>query len=411
MTLPYLGEKPVDNPLTQISANIKTILNPNWQMQLEMQRKLMSDPTYATQLAEVERNAPGTMAKLGFGKKLTEVVQKIPESDESINRKQLQQLQIQDAKNNLEQFGMVKKKFEDEQADREKQLKGIEAFKKFNIAKETEDFIAGKPSNEFLKALSTAGNENQQVFGMYTQNLSQMRRLDQEHALAMARINHEQGLINAREDKSFQRALLSNAIDSYQKTGVGSVATWKTLLDPSGSGAERMQALMKNPLLAKTTEDRNLLAIGQHTQASQDAAVAAQKSSLLVKARQSLSAAQNPNLKREEVAPYVQQANEMYNGIRQIDPKFNVSVRQKDKDIQLVDENTGTPVDDENALINVDALPHAKGKTVRQTLDEAVQAWRNAPTFGKDNKSSIATRFKSKYGNDMFKLFWKRRDE
>lgn len=408
MTIPFLGQRPSDTPLSDISANIRTILNPNWQMQLEMQRRLMADPAQLAQIAEVERNSPGTIAKLGFGKKLTEIIQNTPETLQQKQGKELKNLQIQDAKNNLEQFGMVKKKFEDEQKDRSDRLAADKSLEGFNIQKEVENFVAGKPNQKFLLAMNNVSPETKQIFMANVQNLSSMRRLEQEHQLAMARINREQTLINAREDKSLERALNSNAIDSYQKTGVGSTQAWKTLLNPDGDGSTRLQQLMQNPLLAKTQVDRDLLSIGQHTQQDREAQTQMQKSTLLVKAQHAMSAAQQPNLKPGEVGSYTDEINQLYSGIKQIDPTFDRTVVQKGRDILIHDNNTGVTFDDDSKIPDVSQLPRAKGRTVRQTLDEAVQAWQNAPTFGSDNKSAIASKFKNKYGNEMFNLFWKR---
>jgi hypothetical protein len=273
MTLPYIGQRPADNQLTLIGQHIRQIANPNWEMQLEMQRRMMADPSLVSQLAEVERNAPGTIAKLGFGKKLTNIISSTPETIQQKSKRELTDLQLQDARNNLEEFTMNKTKFNQEQTEREKKLKGIEQFKKFDVGAETENFIAGRPSKEFLAALAEAGPENQQVFGMHVQNLGQMRRLEQEHNLAMQRIGLQERIFGlreaasenramAREEAGYRKVLRQNAIDSYQKEKVGSVGAWEELLDVDSGAQERMQVLMKNPLEAKTQRDREILEIG-----------------------------------------------------------------------------------------------------------------------------------------------------
>jgi hypothetical protein len=416
MTIPFLGTPPSAHPLTDIAANIRQIVNPNWEMQLEMQRRMMADPSLVSQLAEVERNAPGTIAKMGFGKKLTDIITKTPETIAQKQTKELRDLQLQDAKNSIAEFGMKKKKFEDEQVDRAKQLAGIEAFKKFDVPKEMEAWVAGKPNKDFLAALSTAGNENQQIFMQAAGNLQQIRRLNQEHQLAMARINKQSQLDNAREDKAYQHSLTNNAFDSWQKSGVASPAAWKDVMDMEGNGSTRMQQLMQNPLLAKTDRDRELLQIGQHLQQNQQGAKDFQKSQLLVKARQSMSAAQNPKLKKEEVAPYVSDINQMYAGVRQLDPNFNISVRQKGKDIQLVDENTGAPIDDETQAIDVTRFPTPVDKTTgkpvpfRKFMDDLVADWRAQPTItiSGQPRSQFASKIKKQYGNEVYNIFLKR---
>jgi hypothetical protein len=412
MSLPYLGNPPSAHPLTDIAANIRNIVNPNWENQLEMQRRMMADPSLVSQLAEVERNAPGTIAKMGFGKKLTSIIQNTPETLQQKSAKELRDLQIQDAKNGIEEFGMKKKKFQDEQVDREKSLKGIDAFKKFDIRKESENFVNGKPSNDFLKALSESGNENQQVFMAYANNLSGIRRLSQEHELALMRINKEDRLAQARDDKSYQRMLNSNAVDSYQKTNVGSTAAWRDILDIGSGGADKATKFAQNPTLVKTDRDRELMQIGQYIQSNKQAGIEMQKRASLGEARKEMAAAQMKGLKPEEVAMHVQAMNEHYNNINRLDPTFNIRAAQKGREVRLIDENTGVPIDDESSAVDVNSLPIPKNVPPRKFFDDAVESYNNAPhtIIGGDKmtKTRFLYEFKKRYGDEAYNLLKKR---
>jgi hypothetical protein len=129
-----------------------------------------------------------------------------------------------------------------------------------------------------------------------------------------------------------------------------------------------------------------------------------------------MSAAQNPKLKKEEVAPYVSDINQMYAGVRQLDPNFNISVRQKGKDIQLVDENTGAPIDDETQAIDVTRFPTPVDKTTgkpvpfRKFMDDLVADWRAQPTItiSGQPRSQFASKIKKQYGNEVYNIFLKR---
>jgi hypothetical protein len=134
-----------------------------------------------------------------------------------------------------------------------------------------------------------------------------------------------------------------------------------------------------------------------------------QKAQLRNRARLSVGAAQNPKLKKEEVAIHVSDINETYGAIRQIDPSFNISAKQDGKDIILIDENTGATINEDSEAADVSKMPIPKNVSSREFFDEAVREYENAPWTviggNKMTKARFKYEFRKKYGDEAYKVF------
>src|SRR3954469_24323803 len=95
MTLPMLGglDQATSN-LPQLGQSFAGLINPHWQFQKKLQEQLLTNPDLVQQLSEVERNAPGTLMKLGAGPKLSKILSNTPMSREKQQDQDIRQYQL-----------------------------------------------------------------------------------------------------------------------------------------------------------------------------------------------------------------------------------------------------------------------------------------------------------------------------
>jgi hypothetical protein len=305
--LPSTGDA-IAGTIKDLTAGVDKYLNPNRDLQMAMQRAMASNPELIQHMADLEGNAPGTMARLGLGPDISSIVQGVGQSaaaqGEAATRpgaaKQAVAQQgaatstaeLTTSKNALNS-DLVKKagqimaadpsitfdaalktltgetateratagrKNQLEAANQPNALKTIqraaglpEDISKIDWSTEARKFIDGQLPGS-LPAAYFGSPDTAKSFQEAIDAEKQRRQLEASKVVAAMR--GDRGVDNFRTQKAFQE---------YQKAGgVGTLDAWQGyLFDPNKQS--RARELIANPKLATTPEDKALLDVAKVT--------------------------------------------------------------------------------------------------------------------------------------------------
>jgi hypothetical protein len=110
MTIPYVGGwgDAVSQNLPQIASNISGILNPGglgFDTMQQLKAVIMKDPDLVRKYASIERENPGTLARMGFGKQFGNAIGLIqPSTEEELNREK-ERTGIEESKSRITESG------------------------------------------------------------------------------------------------------------------------------------------------------------------------------------------------------------------------------------------------------------------------------------------------------------------
>ena len=308
--LPSVGDQ-IGQGISQIAAGLDKYLNPNRDLQLQMQRAMASNPELVQSMADLEANAPGTMARLGLGQ-LANVVQQVPMSlkattESAVKPRAAEQATSRQAADiSSSNLAVNKNALDAEKVKAASKIMAADPSITFDAALRT---LTGETQTERTDAqtaskLKTAASENQlktlQRAGQLPEDLSKIDwkskatdflnsklpgsevaayfgNPDTARAFGEAidaikqerQIAAQRAMLALRGDNSVDNFRTQKAFQEYQKSGgVGTLAAWESFLfDP----ATQMKAkqLMANPS-AVSDADKDLFAVAKVTKTQID---------------------------------------------------------------------------------------------------------------------------------------------
>jgi len=307
--LPSTGDS-IAQGINQIAAGLDKYLNPNRDLQLVMQRTMASNPELLQSMADLESNAPGTMAKLGLGP-LASIIGQVPQSAkgaaETATRPRAGQeaASRQSANISSSELAVSKNALDADKVKAAAKIMGADPSITFDAALRTltgetaverEDAkttskLKNAAAQNTLKTLERAGQigDISQIDWRSKANDFINSRLSGSEAAAYfgnpdtarafgeaidvikmeRQIAAQKAMISLRGDNSVDNFRTQKAFQEYQKSGgVGTLQAWESFLfDP----AMQMKAkqLMANPN-SVSEADKDLLAIAKVTKTQID---------------------------------------------------------------------------------------------------------------------------------------------